>query len=164
MAEGRKEDRKLKEEREEQEDGKRNDWWKIVPQGPLDNDGWCRVLRQSLPEEEIPSQTCIARRQLGPGPVQHTPSRRDRWLRGQLILAEGLQEQLAWRIRGVQQKAKELDEVNKGIWRELHYTERQHGKFSSWDGYRRQEQRHWGEEAEPRCLKPRNPKRGRKHL
>nr|QSX72036.1 env polyprotein [Equine infectious anemia virus] len=29
MAEGRKEDRKLKEEREEQEDGKRNDWWKI---------------------------------------------------------------------------------------------------------------------------------------
>nr|QHD59419.1 rev protein [Equine infectious anemia virus] len=165
MAEGResryKEDMNQK---EDHEDGKRrNDWWKIDPQGPLDNDQWCWVLRQSLPEEKIPSETCIARRELGPGPVQSTPSRRDRWLRGQIQQAEALQERLEWRIRGVQQTAKELRDINRGIWRELHYTKDQRGDYSSWKSYRLKQEHQWGESSS-RVLKPEDSKRRRKRL
>nr|QBC73610.1 rev [Equine infectious anemia virus] len=155
------EEMKLKEDKEVKKE-ERN-WWKMAPQGPLDNTEWCRILRQTLPEEPVPSQTCIARRHVGPGPVQRTPSRRDRWLRGQIQEAEALQERLEWRIRGVQQTAKELEAINKGIWRELHYTKDQRGDYSSWDGYRRQQEEHWGEPSS-RVLKPGNSKRRRKHL
>nr|ADK35819.1 Rev [Equine infectious anemia virus] len=137
MAEAR--DTRYQEEmnrKEDKEDKRRNNWWKIDPQRPLDNDEWCRILRQSLPEEKVPSQTCIARRHLGPGPVSCIPGRRDSWIRGQVQHAEVLQEQLKWRIRGVQQTAKELEKVNKEIWREL----------------------------QPRVLKPGDSKRRRKHL
>nr|QHD59424.1 rev protein [Equine infectious anemia virus] len=169
MAEGRdprySEDKNLKEESKEdydEEKGKK-DWWKIDPQSPLDNDKWCWVLRQSLPEEKVPSQTCVARRQLGPGPVQHTRSRRDRWIRGRIQEAEILQEQLEWRIRGVQQKYEELRRANERIWRELHFTEDQKGDYSSWRSYKYQEESHWGESS-PRILKPGNSKRRRKYL
>nr|ADU02711.1 rev protein [Equine infectious anemia virus] len=165
MAEAR--DTRYQEEmnrKEEKEDNKRrNNWWKIDPQRPLDNDEWCRILRQSLPEEKIPSQTCIARRHLGPGPVSYVPGRRDSWLRGQVQHAEALQEQLEWRIRGVQQTAKELEKVNKEIWRELQYTRRQHGDYRSFGDYRRREEERWGESS-PRVLKPGDSKRRRKHL
>nr|QBC73616.1 rev [Equine infectious anemia virus] len=170
MAEGRnpedkgprcQEDKMLTEDTEEKK--RRNDWWKIDPQKPLDNDDWCRVLRQSLPEEKVPSQTCMARRVLGPGPVQHTPSRRDRSLRSQILQAEGLQETLEWRIRGVQQAAAALEEINKAIWTELQFTRRQHGDYSSYGGYKRQEETRWGEPS-TRILRPGDSKRRRKHL
>nr|AAG02705.1 rev protein [Equine infectious anemia virus] len=160
--EARDQEMNLKEESKEEK--RRNDWWKIDPQGPLESDQWCRVLRQSLPEEKIPSQTCITRRHLGPGPTQHTPSRRDRWIRGQILQAEVLQERLEWRIRGVQQAAKELGEVNRGIWRELYFREDQRGDFSAWGGYQRAQERLWGEQSSPRVLRPGDSKRRRKHL
>nr|QHD59414.1 rev protein [Equine infectious anemia virus] len=163
MAEGRdsryQEDMNLQEDHKEEK--RKNDWWKM--EGPLDNDQWCHVLRQSLPEERIPSQTCMARRALGPGPVQSTPSRRDRWLRGQIQQAENLQEQLEWRIRGVEQKAKELQDINKNIWRELHCTKNQKGDYTSWKNYKEQAERKWGE-GSARILRPGDSKRRRKHL
>nr|AFV61765.1 rev protein [Equine infectious anemia virus] len=148
---------------EELKKERRNDWWKIVPQAPLDNDQWCKVLRQSLPEGDIPSQTCMARRALGPGPVQHTPSKRDRWLRGRIQHAEQLQEQLEWRLKGVRQTAEALEEANKAIWRGLAHTRSQRGNFSSWDNYRRQEETHWGEPS-ARISRLRDTKHRRKHL
>nr|AFW99189.1 rev protein [Equine infectious anemia virus] len=167
MAEGRdsryQEEMIPKEESKGKEEKGRNDWWKIAPQTPLDNDDWCWVLRQSLPEEKTPSQTCIARRALGPGPVQSTPSKRERWLRGQIQQAESLQEQLEWRIRGVQQSAEALRDINQGIWRELQWTRRQQGDYSNFYSSKREERR-WGEESKPRILKPGDSKRRRKHL
>nr|QFE31728.1 rev protein [Equine infectious anemia virus] len=153
---------RLKEDKEAKKE-ERN-WWKMgmAPQGPLDNTEWCRMLRQSLPEEQIPSQTCIARRYMGPGPVQHTPSRRNRWLRAQIQEAEILQERLEWRIRGVQQTSQELEKINKRIWRELHYTKDQRGDYSAWYKYHRQQEERWGESS-PRILKPENSKRWRTH-
>nr|QBC73622.1 rev [Equine infectious anemia virus] len=156
------EEKPLREDKEEPKG--RNDWWKIDPQKPLDNDDWCRILRQSLPEEKILSQTCVARRFVGPGPVQHTPSKRDRWLRHQIQLAEAAQEQLEWRVRGVQQAARHLEDINKSIWRELQWTRDQHGDYSSFQSCEREEQRRWGEESSPRFLRCRDPKRRRKHL
>nr|QHD59429.1 rev protein [Equine infectious anemia virus] len=169
MAEGRnprdQEEKNLKEEPKEEykEEKGRNDWWKIDLQSPLDSDQWCRVLRQSLPEEKIPSQTCMARRALGPGPVQSTPSRRERWLRGQVQATEALQEQLEWRIKGVQQTADELRRRNRSIWAELQWIKSQRGDYSSWDDYKRQEENRWGEPSS-RILKPGDSKRRRKHL
>nr|QFE31734.1 rev protein [Equine infectious anemia virus] len=167
MAEGRdpryQEDKMLTEDKEDNK--RRNDWWKIGmdSQKPLDNDEWCRVLRQSLPEGKVCSQTCIARRALGPGPVQSTPSRSDRWIRQQILHAEGLQETLEWRIRGVQQTAAELERTNKAIWRELQSTRRQHGDYSSYENYKRKEETRWGEPS-PRIPKSGDSKRRRKHL
>nr|QIC50014.1 rev protein [Equine infectious anemia virus] len=152
----------LKEDAEENAKKRNNDWWKIDPQKPLENDEWCRILRQSLPEETTPSETCMERRCLGPGPVQNTPSRRDRWLRGQIQQAEMLQEKLQWRIKGVQQTAKELEELNRKIRSELDWTRRTHGDFSSFHSYRR-EQRLWGQCSE-NVYKSEDPKRRRKHL
>nr|QIC50022.1 rev protein [Equine infectious anemia virus] len=167
MAEGRdprdRREMNLKEDPEEKARKRNNDWWKIDPQKPLDNDEWCRILRQSLPEEETPSETCMERRILGPGPVQCTPSRRNRWIRGQIQQAEILQEKLQWRIKGVQQTAQELGDLNRRIRKELDWTRAQHGDYSSFDGYRRDQERRWGQ-CPTSIGKPGDSKRRRKHL
>nr|UWI48079.1 rev [Equine infectious anemia virus] len=167
MADGREpgyQEKYLKEEaKEESKEEKRNkDWWKIDWQKSLDYNQWSRDLRRALPEEQIPSQTCMARRHVGPGPTQPTPSRRDRWLREQILQAEGLQEQLEWRIRGVRQTVKELQKRNQGIWRELHYTRDQKGDYTSWTNYRYDQEKRWGEPSRVRRLG--DSKRWRKHL